>query len=179
MKSPIVVLLNGPPRAGKDSLARMLMAKVPGTQLAKFAAPLKEHCARAWGVSLDWIEQNKDKPFRAGKTFREVLISYSEYHMKSLFGPDVFGELLRDFILANPDVERWVVSDSGFADEAYVLIRAGFDVRLVQVSRPGYDFSGDSRGWLKLPVRTSGVSASNLQELLEHAEWLVEQGVLS
>lgn len=153
-----VLLLNGPPRSGKDTLAMSLLEQsvvfggVKPVFVEKFAAPIKQHFADSWGVSLEWIEWNKDNVFMYGVTVRQMLIAYSEKYMKPLFGGGIFGKMMvsrlaeiEEHYSEPPTV---VISDSGFAAEAREVIEAGHEVHLIRLHRSGFDFKGDSRGYL-------------------------------
>lgn len=149
-----VLLLNGPPRSGKDTLSRILTMRPSFTRVIeeKFAAPIKQHFADTWGVSLDWIEANKDNIFMYGVTVRQMLIDYSELYMKPLFGAGIFGKMmvnrLKEIEEEYCETSVVVISDSGFAAEAGEVIEAGHEVHLIRLHRSGFDFKGDSRGYL-------------------------------
>ena len=148
-----VIVLNGPPRCGKDTLSGMLAAEFGVVEL-KFAAILKRMVHQAFGlhdVPVDHFEAVKDQPQDVffGKTPREVYIAFSETFIKPLYGPKFFGtELARQ--IASSNAERFVVSDGGFPAEMKPLYEVA-RVELVHVKRPGCDFSNDSRGWLPDP----------------------------
>lgn len=184
-----VLLLNGPPRSGKDTLARLLQESyvmsggaIPVFQ-AKFAAPIKRHFSDSWRVSLDWIEDNKDKVFMHGVTVRQMLIAYSEKYMKPLFGAGIFGKMMvsrlaeiEEHLNEPPSV---VISDSGFAAEAREVIEAGHKVHLIRLHRSGFDFNGDSRGYLEeldLPGISSvhDIFADDLDALSQQADVIYE-----
>lgn len=165
-----ITLLNGPPRSGKDAVADFMFKALPSVIPMKFAKVLKESVHASLGLmsytgdplSHDHFEDVKDcvdvRGFN-GVTPRQAYIQFSEAFAKPLWGDSIFGEWLADDIrMLNRNVRHHVVvSDSGFVDEALVLIeRFGADnVDLVRIERPGCDFSIDSRSYLELPVRTS------------------------
>ena len=169
-----VILLNGPARSGKDSLANSFtrLAHDEGlkAEVVKFAGPLKEMVHRAFGLpeAHDSQESCKDTPLPQlfGKTPRQVYIALSETFMKPMLGTGIFGRLLADEIEllekiakedGEPGADFYLVSDSGFFTEAAVVVdRFGLDnIILVHLERDGYDFTGDSRGYISLPgVRT-------------------------
>ena len=147
-----VILLNGPPRAGKDSIGRALHnVMIPAARVSKFAKPIVDYMWRNYGIDTEAV--NKDAPHDRlhGRTPREVMIAYSERFCKPLFGQDFFG------MQAVLEVERTVeyrqgflvFTDSGFVHEAVpVLRRVGKgNVLQVRVSRPGCSFHNDSRSY--------------------------------
>lgn len=158
-----IFLLNGPPGCGKDTAAEMLVEE-HGGQLCKFAAPLKAAataiCFRGYRPAFDEFDLDQVKKVEPREEFfgvscRQFQIDVSEKFMKPTYGVDVFGKILRDRIKAYLDIDYpgpFFVSDSGFAPEAEVLIRAfgPSAVTLIRVYRPGHDYAGDSRGYVRL-----------------------------
>lgn len=175
-----IVLLNGPPRSGKDALGRRISdvsVREMGTSrviLAKFANVLKLAVHRAFdlqGVGPEEFDSCKDQPSAAfhGATPRAAYIQFSEQFAKPLFGKRYFGERLGAMLAPHDSSDIVaVVTDSGFVEEAQALVdRFGAEnVTLVRLSRPGATFEGDSRsyweptasmgGLLILPLRNDG-----------------------
>lgn len=151
-----VLLFNGPPECGKDTLANEMLHFTN----VKFAEPLKLGClALLYGYMpgtkeelMAKAESLKNSDIDLGITFRDFLIATSEDHMKVMFGEDVFGQLATVYIELN-DLEYVVISDSGFEREAQVLIRnfGRENCALFRIHRDGKDFSKDSRSYLELP----------------------------
>lgn len=197
-----ILLLNGPPRSGKDTLGNMLRERnlASGENrviLEKFAEPIKRHFAAAWCVSLEWIEANKDRPFMEGSTttVRQMLIAYSENYLKPLLGKNIFGRLLcarigadQSGILAsiyaktNTSDDVVVITDSGFSEEAREVIKAGYSVYLIRLHRKGCDFAGDSRSYLgdqDLPglVASQDLYADDIRKLGVAADLLYDRHI--
>lgn len=157
-----VVLLNGPKSAGKDAAGRALLRAVEDAEVVKMAGALKAATHALFGltnVSPAAFESVKDeaRPEFFGMTPREAYITVSERMVKPVFGHQHFGRVLVERIKQLRHARVAVVTDSGFAAEAMPLIEAfGADrVLLLHLHRPGYDFEGDSRGYIDLPgVRT-------------------------
>ena len=161
-----IILINGPPRSGKDFAGRAIAAAIPGpTRIVKMAKELKERCHAAHRLinvhgepfAHDTFEDNKDKPTAVfeGMTPREAYIAFSENWIKPTFGAAQLGRWLADDIDEFPCATH-IVTDSGFTEEAMVLVQefGAENITLLRVHRKGYDFSGDSRGYIDLPVRT-------------------------
>lgn len=159
-----ILLLNGAPRSGKDTIAQMLKNNASSSvHLEKFALPLKLSVPLIYGVpraawenELD-TARNKDLACSQffGKTPRNVQIALSEDFLKPLHGKMVFGELLERRIknvAHRSDLECIVVSDSGFYDEAKHIIDVfgANNVQLWRVHRAGCNFKKDSRGHICL-----------------------------
>lgn len=151
---PNVIFLNGPPGCGKDFVADHLCVKLGYSKL-KMTSPMDASLKALLGLNdeqyREFRETRKDEPMArfGGKSFRQVLIAFSEEFSKPIFGDDFFGQRGADTILAEPE-SRFVISDSGFRGEAKAIVdRVGADqCLLVKLSAAGCDFSGDSRGEL-------------------------------
>ena len=144
------MLINGPPRAGKDVAARELW-RAKGYQREKFAAPLKASTAAFFNLTCDELEARKDEamPELRGRSPREVDISKSEEWAKRFFGDDIFGWLCAQRVrrLATPTC----ISDCGFQVEvdAFAEHFEASDMLLLRVTREGRSFDGDSRDWVE------------------------------
>lgn len=159
-----VILVNGPPRSGKDEFGTALIVALQAEKRpairAKFADELKCMTHRLYigrPEPPDAFESVKDtaRPEFFGISPRRAYIAVSERLMKSVHGQDIFGRLLannlRGFEKTAPN-GFVVVTDSGFVEEAQVLIsRFGEEnVVLVRLYRPGVTFDGDSRSYIDL-----------------------------
>ncbi|MEK0325781.1 MAG: hypothetical protein QQN63_08760, partial [Nitrosopumilus sp.] len=84
----------------------------------------------------------------------EVQIALSEDYLKPLHGNAIFGQLLvrRLQMIDFNWFDCAVISDSGFIQEAYAIIKAfGEDsVQLWRIHREGCDFKKDSRDYINL-----------------------------
>jgi hypothetical protein len=189
-RRPTVLLINGPPRAGKDTVGQIVAKYARGrVYVAKMAKALKERTHALYDLRFrgpsapfdqlgepyphDWFESSKDQPSPdfLGLTPRQAYIAVSERLLKPMHGPRVFGELLVQDLERNArDADLIVVTDSGFADEALPIIeRFGADrVHLIRVRRPGHTFEGDSRSFIELPgIRTLDLQNMGSLEMLE------------
>jgi len=173
-----IVLLNGPPSSGKDTLAFELSARRGYTHM-KFATPLAAGVQALFSIDRDlwqalYTRRKEDRSLLLeGMSPREAMIWLSEEVMKQHFGDDFFGRSLFHRIM-HENIPRAVVSDSGFKSEAEVL-REYFGpkaLRLVRLHRPGCDFRNDSRGYISL----DDVHALDIQNTGSVAE--MTEGVL-
>lgn len=156
-----IVLFNGPPHCGKDTVSEMMAKNFNGT-VRKFAGPLKIAVNAIYLTDYErFLEEDspekKGLPSETffGKSCREVQIAISENLMKPLHGKEVFGKLLSKDIIR--DTQRGIkgpffISDSGFVEEAEVLCRefGPTNIMLVRIHREGCDFSKDSRSYVYL-----------------------------
>lgn len=175
--SPKIILVNGPPRAGKDTAQEA----VPDSVRCKFARAVKEGCHAAFGLDpkeypMDVFEAVKEEPnvLFFGKSPREAYIAYSEMFMKPFTGDQqVFGKMLvrwikeykhyKTFTSATEAATHhaagypvgttpFIVTDSGFRDEAVSLVEAfgAENIKLIRVHREGCNFDNDSRSYIDL-----------------------------
>lgn len=148
---PQIVLLNGPPHCGKDTLVKELIPYLKFKHV-KFAGPLKRAIAGALDLRLSDIEDRKEQPVKAfGElTIRRLLIDLSEEHMKPRYGKDIFGKLLWNDI-KNSANSLFLVSDCGFHEEVERIIsnNGSHNCLLIRIHRDGCDFSQDSRSYIR------------------------------
>lgn len=173
-----ILLVNGPPRSGKDTVGDIVKELVPDALVTKFAHSLKcathaLYCALHgnqrpifWDSATNdaFYEQRKSEalPRFYGRTPRECYIAVSELLLKKVHGESFFGELLAARI-ANSGAKFAVVTDSGFLPEALALIDefGPENVAVVKLRRKGCDFTGDSRGYIRLPNPNSNFRLEN------------------
>lgn len=162
------ILVNGPPRSGKDTFGKALAERFENVLVVKFATILKYMAHAIYGINYtasEHFDAVKDVPASEffGRTPRDVYKAVSEKLMKPLHGPRIFGKLLADK-LENEDLwgsqeKILVVTDSGFRDEALELIDRFHDDAqfiLVRLNRgEEYNFANDSRSYIDLPGITT------------------------
>lgn len=163
-----VLLLNGPPRSGKDSIANLLedMYEIPHY---KFANELKHAVHRSYGlftIPADYFEERKDQPCEElyGITPRQAYIQYSEHYAKPLHGDAIWGTILSQTISkeikesntkSSNDNQLIVISDSGFLTEMISLIR-NVNIRSiihVHLFKEDCSFINDSRSYVEIPSK--------------------------
>lgn len=159
----MIILFNGPPGSGKDTLANALIDRLHSSHidacLEKFARPLKDCVPAFYGISVEEFKhmdssvELKAQPQDCflGKTCREVQIAFSEDYAKPLHGKNFFGLLLAERIKKLGE-QVVCVSDSGFSEEAETIIEefGKENVMLVNIIRDGTTFEGDSRGYINV-----------------------------
>lgn len=168
-----LILVNGPPRSGKDTVGQILQSYHESSSpravyLAKMAGALKTATHALYSeltkdvefpLKHDAFEAVKDQPCDEflGATPRQAYIAVSEQLVKPLHGQSTWGRILANNLskdwLARDAADYVVVTDSGFAPEAIPLMEL-FGVEntvLLHLYRPGTDFSKDSRNYIRLP----------------------------
>lgn len=150
-----VIIYNAPPFSGKDEAAA-IQKNEPSTRLM-FKEQLINLTALIHGLTRDEFDalytrelKETPTPIFFGLSPRQALIKVSEEVIKPNYGKDYFGKALatqiekseRDFI---------EVSDGGFIEEIapiYDIINPS-DLMIVRIHRPGCNYAGDSRSYLK------------------------------
>lgn len=176
--STYVVLINGPPGSGKDMLADFLLSQgksgVDEFSVVKreFKARLNEHTVKHFGVAPKRWAELTQRAFKEiptselkGLSPRQALIHVAENVCKPNYGKNYFAEALVASI-AESENTVVVVPDCGFAEEVECVASSevtgfGRRVLLVQLSREGCTFAGDSRGY----VNIKDVGAGDVQLL--------------
>lgn len=159
----IVILLNGPKRAGKDT-ASAALAEAGGAavRLLKFTDPVKRLAHAAHGIDRPtwWFEPVKDTrlPEFGGLTPREAYIATGD-RLREERGEDAVAKLFVEAMAAS-GAEIVVGSDLG--REAEVLLAAqavgAENVFILRIHRDGHDYRDDCRGWIEVPgIRSEDV----------------------
>ena len=155
-----IILLNGAPSSGKDTIAGILSDnfgykhRYIANSLVEAAVSLSNVDRYEWDVRYnDRIKNSKELPWDrlGGLSQREFLIKVSEEWMKPVFGNDVFvkKEILSDLIEGNKHIPV-VISDCGHKVEldSYIQYYGEDNILLVRVHRDGKTFGNDSRYYL-------------------------------
>ena len=191
-----VVLLNGPPKSGKDTIADALVQAVGPLWSVnyKLSSVLKATARAMFSLSdtqYNAVErpENKDKKGYAGlsnKSWREVLISLSEDYIKPTYGEDFFGiaaaKAINTFSISG--YSHVFISDSGFREEAETLVTMcpTCNFTLARLYRVGTNFSKDSRSlWPnnslmnEISIMNEGTVDQAVRDILSHLQKLETQ----
>lgn len=146
----MIILFNGPPRAGKDEAADFFKTK--GFKHLSFKYQLYKETIKYFDVKESWFmdrynnraEKEVPSALLGHMSVREAMIYVSEEVVKPKRGLNYFGKLVADEI---EDGKDYCISDGGFIDELVPVInKVGSDnFVLVQLTREGCDYSTDSR----------------------------------
>lgn len=152
-----IILLNGPPRSGKDTAAKYIVDKYKARHYS-FANVLKSGCHAFLGLSNNpnTYESCKDTPLPEfmGYTPRQFYIKFSEECIKPVFGKDFFGRCFVNWIDNNVfDDKTIIISDCGFNSEVLPLLNrfGAHNISIIQLERGGFDFRNDSREYVSPP----------------------------
>lgn len=163
-----IILLNGPPRAGKDTAARIILDELVlisnPVLFEKFSLPIKHAFAGLMSAGVDDygnVEGYEDAksnpiPLLQNSSYRDWQIAFSEDFMRKRYGTHIFSQLFLERLKLYRDNEiAWlvVVSDCGFQAEVdYIASKfPPEDLALFNIKRPGTSFVGDSRETVKPP----------------------------
>ena len=150
-----IILLNGPPRCGKDTIAESLdeyLNSVRGDEYQvyheKFSAPLKAGVRAIYDLDAH-IEATKDEADERilGRTYRSAQISRFN-HLSRTHGNTVLGQLFSTRISGRNGV--FIVSDTGRFDEVFPAIK-DFDADsciVFRIHRDGTSFANDIRQYV-------------------------------
>lgn len=159
-----IILLNGPPRSGKDTAAAAIVEAMQAFHY-KMSHPLKVAVPAFFGLEDQKfaLERQKDEKLQElfGVSFRQAQINLSEDWAKPTFGKDVFGHIAVRHLRNHSGPGRvCVVSDSGFVEEIVPIVDAfgHRNVLIIQLRRDGCTFEGDSRSY----VDYNGVTVQEL-----------------
>lgn len=150
LNDKLVIILNGPPRSGKDTAAQVFEGL--GYQHLKFSSTLKLEAHRRNGMEdrpIDHFELLKDTPLEEfnGKTPRQVYIEVGA-QMRAKMGPQVFGEMIAKEIQTS-NSKRFIISDLANMDELSPLLhQEGIQTQVIRLHRVGKSFDGDSRTYV-------------------------------
>lgn len=154
-----IVLLNAPPRAGKNTSASLLQAAFPNCGVIGFSHHLKRMVHgiymghRGWLLDPDHYDAVKEipNPNFDGLTPRQAYVHYSENVIKPLHGDEWFGEKFCQTV-NDTKYDMIAVPDSGFRKEAERAVREfGADnMLLIHLYKAGCSYAGDSRGYINL-----------------------------
>jgi hypothetical protein len=154
----MIILINGPPYSGKDTATGFIIKHLKGCREYKMSAPLKSALRELLCIEDErWKEMlrpgAKDLDIIEGKISpRQALIKLSEEYLKPMLGDDILGVVAVRRIRRMVSAQHITISDIGFTREVVPILEffTAKKVRILGLSRPGYDFDNDSRDYLDL-----------------------------
>jgi len=155
-----MIMLNGPPRCGKDTITLELMKRFNATDgqndyvypfeahHEKFSQPLKDGVKSIYGLPAS-IEETKDESDERllGATYRGAQIALFN-HLSRSHGNTVLGQLFSARTVRRDGV--FIVSDTGRFDEVFPAIK-NFDADscvVFRIHRDGTSFANDIRQYV-------------------------------
>lgn len=159
-----VVIFNGPPRSGKDTVATLLQVRHPDLFIdMKMAYCLKKGVHELLGIQgasserYNDVKDVEDEDF-FGKTPRETYIACAERFLKIEFSQELFGYTWLRRYRHEKIAEQGLIatiSDCGFHQELAPLFRAfgPQNMIMIRIHREGFDYSSDSRNYVYVANR--------------------------
>jgi hypothetical protein len=163
-----IILVSGPPRAGKDTAGQLLCAHAVGPlALDKLAVDLKERCHAAYRLfdgrtrmplRHDYFEAQKDVMLQCfeGLTPRQAYVKFFQCWVEPVVGAGALGMWMvrRQMALMRYGLEKGmvmpaglVITDAGRVEDCLPVIRqhGAESCTQLRVERDGCTFEGDSR----------------------------------
>lgn len=160
----LMVVLNGPPGCGKDTIAKRIVENNVGFVKHQFKDALYEHTAKYFQVDLDKfihfasdrvLKDSKSLAGLGGRTPRQALIYVSEEIYKPRYGDDYFGQVeagsVREHKGRLGGIINVIYPDGGFESEVPPVEPELDACLIIRLHRDGFSFEGDSRNYLHLP----------------------------
>lgn len=185
-----IIILNGPPGCGKDTIADYLTDHRYPAVKASFKQPMFDIAFAMLGVYRydEFIDlyndrEQKEKPqeILQGKSPRQFMIWISEEVMKPVFGEQYFGwRMVEQINEIYSDLA--IIVTGGFPEEIKPLIKAGHKVHICRLHREGYTFDGDSRNYIDMGdyhhrlkhydfTLHDGEPEKTVEEIIETVQW--------
>lgn len=143
-----ILILNGPPRCGKDTAADAITEMFDAEHI-KLSKPLKDFAHYVIGGDLEVLEQNKEKNLPIyNMSYREMQIFLFQAIAKGL-GEQWLGKITARNI-RNSENDLFVMSDGGRPEDLEPLFRAfpSGSIMIVQIMREGCFFNNDIRQYI-------------------------------
>lgn len=150
-----IILLNAPPRCGKDTLA-LALKQAFGASIVSYGEFPKNGAHAQFGmvgIHPKAFEDTKDEPNAdfMGLTPRQAYIDHAQKWMKPEYGPDIYARLMVQN-LTKARTLITVVPDLGFQEEVDCLIPLyGIEnMMVIQINRAEYTYARfkDSRDYV-------------------------------
>lgn len=154
----MIILLNGPPRSGKDTIADFICEKYGFTHYT-FKEPLIQMVVKLFDIPRNlWDERyitHKDvkmdflRIYERKFTPREALIYVAEEMIKPSLGDGIFAKVITNRMKLHPD-KNYVISDLGFSHELDEVLKefSPDSVYVFRIYRDGFSFNNDSRNYI-------------------------------
>jgi len=135
-----IFLIGYKKRQGKDTFANYLIEYLDNSIKISFAYPLKKLISDTFNISLDDIEdlKERDNKICLGLTMRKVLQNFGNKAMKPMFGENIWAFLLKNKILAHKNKQYFIIPDFRFKIEYEIikeLEKEGYKVITIKITR--------------------------------------------
>ena len=166
MAPKFIILFNGPPRTGKDTVSEFLLKELQGSVIIKFTKPVKDMTHKKYNLDVehDYYEDLKDTHLIEfqGKTPRESYIETST-NLREKEGNNAVAKLfVKEVLESTADIV--INPDIGYDFEAEELFNS-FDISnilLFKINREGKSFEHDCRDWLTVDTKYENLKTYNV-----------------
>lgn len=129
------IIINGPPKSGRSTLARLIQKRLIGSHQAEFHSPLKHFFCAALAAKWTTLASDRPRGVLNGRSAVDALRQL-RVHLRALYGPDVLGKWLQFRVLGmNPIPKIVIVDDAVFPEDVEVLRLSGDPISLVRMIR--------------------------------------------
>jgi hypothetical protein len=155
----MIVGITGAKRSGKSTLASLLRHR-HGFFEETFAGPIRRFVADILSVPVERLEECKESgiDWLDDITPRHLMQTIGTEWGRAMIHPEIWLRRVQSAILTAPD-EDWVIADVRFPNEAELIRRMGG--RVVRVSRPGHEYTGQHASEQPLPCHLVDVELHN------------------
>lgn len=153
-----VIILNGPPGSGKDTVANEIFDLLIADEILSFKEPIFNIAKTTLGEDsfCEFMElynnrETKESPAEIlnGMSPRQFMIHISEAFIKPSLGKKYFGDILAYEVSRSPPKSTIVVTDGGFPEELVTLAKMDYvELHIVRLHRQGCSFKDDSRNYI-------------------------------
>jgi len=139
------ILINGPPKSGRSTLAKLLQQRLNGSVQAELHAPLKHLFCSALAMKWDMVNNDRSRGMLNGRSSIDA-IRQLRSHLKALYGPDVLAKWLEFRVLGIVPKPQIVIVDDllfnedrkAFLSNVVIRIIKGDENNFTPLSNPDY-----------------------------------------
>lgn len=165
-----ILAINGPPRAGKDTLAEHLFIGLTNEGVRCAVTSLAEPIYNSLNLEYLYGDLTLDE-IKKDPSFRNFITRFAENCVKPIFGETFFVcETVNKINKSNYDVV--IISDLGFPVELEVL-EVYYPVDIIRLEKENTSFNNDSRRYVGKHKYTV-TNNSDKEALRKQAEWIIK-----
>lgn len=159
------IVINGPPKSGRSTLARMLQKRLIGSKQAEIHLPLKHFFCSSLAMKWTVLANDKPKAILNGRNTVDALRQLRG-HLHATYGPDVLGRWLHFRVLGMLPMPAIVIVDDLLSPDDMLPLQGS--VTLIRVIR------GNENNFTPIanPVYTV-INGSDLRYLSKRADQIV------
>jgi adenylate kinase family enzyme len=160
-----IIILNGPPRSGKDTAAEEIERVFDAVHL-KLSWPLKYIVSDTLGLSREELEANKERKTVYDLSYRQLQIEVYNA-LKRIFGDTWLASMTITRIDRAQSNDTFVLSDCGRQEEVDAMVSAfgKNNVLVLKVYRQDTSFKNDIRGYVQASSRCAVRHVDNKKDI--------------